>query len=71
MTKSIVAPLPDSLPLPPFSRFVMDLALTLARWEMNLRTRKALEKLDAAQLRDIGLTTDQARTEWDKPFWWG
>lgn len=37
----------------------------LHRW----RTRKALLELDARQLRDIGLTWEQAREEGCKPFW--
>ncbi|WP_248918004.1 DUF1127 domain-containing protein [Pseudomonas entomophila] len=39
--------------------------LMLHRW----RTRKALLELDARQLRDIGLTWEQAREEGCKPFW--
>ncbi|MDB6049356.1 MAG: hypothetical protein JWR17_2102 [Pseudomonas sp.] len=32
-------------------------------------TRKVLLELDADQLRDIGITREQARTEGLKPFW--
>ena len=31
--------------------------------------RRALAKLDHAQLNDIGLTAKQARTEVKRPFW--
>jgi len=41
--------------------------LMLHRW----RTRKALLELDARQLRDIGLSWEQAREEGCKPFWRG
>ena len=32
-------------------------------------TRKVLLELDAEQLRDIGITREQARAEGLKPFW--
>ncbi|MGH8354019.1 MAG: DUF1127 domain-containing protein [Pseudomonas sp.] len=44
----------------------------ISRWAwfwLRLRTRKALLELDAAQLRDIGLSAEQAREEGLKPFW--
>lgn len=61
----------QALPLPPISRLLMAVAIKVARWETNGRTRKALEKLDNHMLRDIGLTPAEAQAEWDKPFWWG
>ncbi|MBD9483117.1 DUF1127 domain-containing protein [Pseudomonas sp. PDM14] len=42
------------------------------RWRVLLRrlhTRRALLQLDADQLRDIGLTAEQAREEAQRPFW--
>lgn len=39
-------------------------------WHRN-RTRKALLNLTPEQLRDIGLTAEQARQEGLKPFWRG
>ncbi|MHC6228045.1 DUF1127 domain-containing protein [Pseudomonas sp. X10] len=39
--------------------------LMLHRW----RTRRALLQLSDAQLRDVGLTWEQARGEGRKPFW--
>ena len=44
------------------------------RWAVMLRhrkTRPALLELDDAQLRDIGLTREQASREGHKPFWKG
>ncbi|MCF4995599.1 DUF1127 domain-containing protein [Pseudomonas syringae] len=35
----------------------------------RLHTRKALLRLTADQLKDIGLTREQAREEGLKPFW--
>lgn len=71
MSKAITATLPEAMPLPPFSRLVMGVALTLARWEMNLKTRNALQKLDDHLLKDVGLNQAMAQGEWNKPFWWG
>ncbi|MCW8274499.1 DUF1127 domain-containing protein [Pseudomonas sp. PCH199] len=44
----------------------------LSRWDLfwhRLHTRKALLVLTPAQLKDIGLTHEQAREEGLKPFW--
>ncbi|MBJ2238729.1 hypothetical protein A2T76_12220 [Pseudomonas brenneri] len=43
-----------------------------SRWELFWRrrhTRQALLDLTTEQLRDIGLSTEQARREGLKPFW--
>jgi uncharacterized protein YjiS (DUF1127 family) len=45
---------------------------SLSRWDRfwcRLRTRKALLALTPDQLKDIGLTREQAREEGLKPFW--
>ncbi|MBC3346219.1 MULTISPECIES: DUF1127 domain-containing protein [Pseudomonas] len=44
----------------------------LSRWALfwrRLHTRKALLELTPEQLRDIGLSREQARAEALKPFW--
>ncbi|WP_085723679.1 DUF1127 domain-containing protein [Pseudomonas sp. R37(2017)] len=44
----------------------------LGRWDLfwcRLHTRKALLALTADQLKDIGLTREQALEEGLKPFW--
>ena len=44
----------------------------LSRWGLfwhRLHTRKALLELTPAQLKDVGLTREQAREEGLKPFW--
>ncbi len=56
-------------PLPPVSRLLVALALTLARWDDRRRSRRALALLDGHLLRDIGLTEPRAATECGKPFW--
>ena len=48
------------------------LAEELGRWGLMLhrwRTRRALLQLDDGQLRDVGLSWEQAREEGCKPFW--
>ena len=63
-------PLVQPQALMPIAGALMSLAMTVGRWEMRLRTRKALVKLDDHQLRDIGISRAAAAAEWDKPFWW-
>lgn len=44
----------------------------LSRWSLfwhRLHTRKALLELTTEQLRDVGLSPEQAREEGLKPFW--
>ena len=38
-------------------------------WRLRLQTRQALRHLSDEQLRDIGLSRAQARTEVERPFW--
>ena len=71
MPKSIEFAAPQAQILPPFSRLLMGIAVLVARWEMNTRTRKALRNLDDHLLRDVGLDQITAQSESDKPFWWG
>lgn len=42
---------------------------TVQQWEQNYRTRKALCQLTAEQLKDVGLSKEQAIDEVNKPFW--
>lgn len=58
-------------PLPPFSRIVLAIALTVVGWETRRRTRRAIRHLDPHLLRDIGLDPGAARAESLKPFWQG
>jgi uncharacterized protein YjiS (DUF1127 family) len=56
-------------PLPPLSRMVVTLALTVAAWELRHRTRKQLTGLSQSILADIGLDRHAAEQEAEKPFW--
>lgn len=65
MTRSEIATLPLAARTGLFDR----LALVLAEASNRRRERHMLDRLDPHLLRDIGLTTDQARAEASKPFW--
>lgn len=56
-------------PLPPLSRALVTLALTVAAWELRHRTRKQLKHLPHHMLRDIGLNPGEVSAEIEKPFW--
>ncbi|MFD0980246.1 DUF1127 domain-containing protein [Tropicimonas aquimaris] len=57
----------QSLPL------LADIALWAAagvvKWDCRHRSRQALTRLTAHQLKDIGITPDMADQEIRKPFW--
>lgn len=55
--------------LPVSARWLVTAAVTVTKWDMRRRTRKALMNLDHYQLHDIGLTRSQAVEEAGKPFW--
>ena len=55
--------------LPPLSRMLVSVALVLASWDDRRRTRSSLARLDDHLLADIGLGSDNAATEYAKPFW--
>ena len=56
-------------PLPPLSRLLVTIALTVATWELRHRTRQQLSGLPDHMLRDIGLDPFAAAQEAAKPFW--
>ncbi|MDF2488351.1 MAG: hypothetical protein K0S77_973 [Pseudomonas sp.] len=61
------------LPLPT-GELETSLVPVQGHWAVMLRrrrTRPALLELDDAQLRDIGLTREEASREGHKPFWKG
>ena len=51
-------------PMPGFA-----LASTVAGWHETWRQRRALARLDARMLADVGLTADTAQREVARPFW--
>lgn len=56
-------------PLPPLSRLLVTLALTVAAWELRHRTRKSLAQMSPERLTDIGSDPMTAQAEATKPFW--
>lgn len=46
-----------------------DAQAVIAAWSKRARTRRQLRHLPPYLLRDIGLTSDQADQEIEKPFW--
>lgn len=55
--------------LPTLARVAVTVAVLVTKWDMNARTRKALARLDAHELQDIGLTPHEAKREADKRFY--
>jgi uncharacterized protein YjiS (DUF1127 family) len=58
-----------SRPMPPLASVLFSLAITVARWEERRQTRRALARLDAHLMRDIGMTPVARSAECEKPFW--
>lgn len=56
-------------PLPPVSRIAIALAQTVLTWDLRRNGRRALKHLDSHLMQDIGLTSQDASIEADKPFW--
>jgi uncharacterized protein YjiS (DUF1127 family) len=69
MTYQNIQTLTAHHPLPPVATAVFALAVTVLKWEQRKQTRRALQRLDAHMLKDIGLTPLEAHTECTKPFW--
>ncbi|MBM1631962.1 DUF1127 domain-containing protein [Sulfitobacter mediterraneus] len=44
-------------------------AVCVTDWATRYRTRQALKQLEPWQLRDVGLTPDQALSEASRVFW--
>ncbi|SEM42337.1 protein of unknown function [Loktanella fryxellensis] len=55
--------------LPRLAQICVTAAVAVTVWDMRRRTRHTLARLDAHELRDIGLTPGQARAEADKAFY--
>lgn len=54
----------------PFAaKLAVNFAVLVTKWATRRRTRAALSQLDTWQLRDVGLTPDQASTEASRVFW--
>ena len=56
-------------PLPALARAALAVAVTVTKWSLRRRTRKALARLEPHLLEDVGLTKHQAWREAALPFW--
>ncbi|WP_299922387.1 DUF1127 domain-containing protein [uncultured Pelagimonas sp.] len=57
--------------VPTLAGFAITAAVLLTKWSIRQRTRTALYHLSDDQLRDIGVSLDQAKTEAQRHFWQG
>jgi uncharacterized protein YjiS (DUF1127 family) len=69
MTAARTTPAALSRPMPPLASVLFHMAQTVARWEERRQTRRALARLDAHLMRDIGMTPGAQSAECNKPFW--
>lgn len=56
-------------PLPALATVAVLVAVTVTRWHLRRKTRKALGRLEPHHLKDIGMTPEQAWREAALPFW--
>jgi uncharacterized protein YjiS (DUF1127 family) len=55
--------------LPVLAILAVKAAVVVTKWATHRRTRAALAQLEPWQLRDVGLTPEQARIESERVFW--
>ncbi len=55
--------------LPVLALIAVKFAVCVTKWAIRHRTRRALATLEPWQLRDVGLTPEQAETEAARAFW--
>jgi len=55
--------------LPVVASLAVKFAVTVTKWDMRRKSRRALRDLDTSLLRDIGLDRPTAMAEANKPFW--
>jgi len=61
--------LPATAPQGVMADWLVEGLRTLVLWELRLRTRAALSRLDAQRCTDVGIDPADAATEAAKPFW--
>lgn len=70
VTEPVTMPLDAFKPAQFMSRLAHRLSASLALWMEKRESRWTLRDLTDDQLRDIGLTRSEARTEVNKSFFW-
>jgi uncharacterized protein YjiS (DUF1127 family) len=56
-------------PLPPVANVIFAVAVLVMKWEQRRMTRRALRRMDAHLLDDIGFSAEAAQAESTRPFW--
>ena len=56
-------------PMTPSIDLALRCLVVLTKWRDNWRSRRALARLDAHGLRDVGLSARAAEDEAKRPFW--
>lgn len=64
-----IAILSREQPLPALATWAVVFAVLVTKWDMRIRTRRALRRLEAHELDDIGMTAAQASAQAHRPFW--
>lgn len=55
--------------LPVLAQVAVAFAVLVTKWSLRNRTRQHLRHLSAEQLKDIGLTREEAHYQGTLPFW--
>ena len=55
--------------VPPLAVLAVEFAACVSKWATRRETRRTLSRLTDWELRDVGLTPDEARIEASKVFW--
>ncbi|MCG4453013.1 DUF1127 domain-containing protein [Pseudomonas sp. MMS21-TM103] len=53
----------------PYNVSLARLRGTIKRWQLNIRTRRQLARLDPHLLADAGISPGERLAELEKPFW--
>jgi len=64
-----LAYLDSQAPLPALAALALGVAVTVTRWSVRLRTRRALKRLPPHLYKDIGTNPVDAWREAALPFW--
>lgn len=68
-TSEALAYLAEARIVPTLAVLAVEFAACVSKWTARRETRKALSRLTEWELRDVGLTPEEARIEASKVFW--
>ncbi len=69
LSTETLAYLTEARIVPTVSVIAVEFAVCMSKWATRRETRRALKRLTDWELRDVGLTPEQARYEAAKVFW--